>query len=140
MNIELANVLYYMYQSIWKILEEYPEKTVDIIKQGVEVIYIYIIFFIKYNNNHTNFNFFYKDCKRLMKTIGQQLMESIELDITRVLLRIHQEDFSGQLRRSMDPDDEESSSQYTKELARRIRYYHSQILSRLSCGTEPKNW
>ncbi|CAO3639916.1 unnamed protein product [Cunninghamella echinulata] len=116
MNIELANVLYYMYQSIWKILEEYTEKTVDIVKQGAE------------------------DCKRLMKSIGQQLVESIETDITKVLLRIHQEDFSGQLRRNMDPDDEESSSQYTKELARRVRYYHSQILSRLSCGTEPKLW
>lgn len=37
MNIELANLLYYMHQSIWKILEEYPEKTVDIVKQGAEV-------------------------------------------------------------------------------------------------------
>lgn len=37
MNIELANVLYNMYQSVWKILEEYSEKTVDIIKHGAEV-------------------------------------------------------------------------------------------------------
>lgn len=37
MNIDLANVLYNMYQSVWKILEEYSEKTVDIIKQGAEV-------------------------------------------------------------------------------------------------------
>lgn len=26
-----------MHQSIWKILEEYPEKTVDIVKKGVDV-------------------------------------------------------------------------------------------------------
>ncbi|KAI8097718.1 Golgi transport complex subunit 5-domain-containing protein [Halteromyces radiatus] len=115
MNIELANVLYYMDQSVWKILEEYSEKTVDIIKHGVE------------------------DCRRLMLSIGQKLVQEIEADITNVLLQIHQEDFSGQLRRPHDQDDE-SSSQYTKELAKHVRYYHTFILSRLSCGTEPKSW
>jgi hypothetical protein len=37
MNIEMANILYYMHQSIWKILEEYPEKIAEIMKEGVEV-------------------------------------------------------------------------------------------------------
>lgn len=37
MNIEIANILYYMHQSVWKILEEYPEKIVDIIKKGADV-------------------------------------------------------------------------------------------------------
>lgn len=40
MNIEIANILYYMHQSIWKILEEYPEKTVDIVKKGVDVSFL----------------------------------------------------------------------------------------------------
>ncbi|KAI8338590.1 Golgi transport complex subunit 5-domain-containing protein [Chlamydoabsidia padenii] len=116
MNIELANVLYNMYQSVWKILEEYSEKTVDTIKQGAE------------------------DCRRLMLSVGQTLVDAIMADITRVLLQIHQEDFSGQSRRSFTHDDEESTSQYTKELAKHVRYYHTQVLSRLSCGTEPKSW
>lgn len=37
MNIEIANILYYMHQSVWKILEEYPEKIVDIVKTGADV-------------------------------------------------------------------------------------------------------
>jgi hypothetical protein len=37
MNIEIANILYYMHQSVWKILEEYPEKIVDIVKKGADV-------------------------------------------------------------------------------------------------------
>jgi hypothetical protein len=37
MNIEIANILYYMHQSVWKILEEYPEKVVDIVKKGADV-------------------------------------------------------------------------------------------------------
>lgn len=45
MNIEIANILYYMHQSIWKILEEYPEKTVDIVKKGVDVS---VYFSVKY--------------------------------------------------------------------------------------------
>ncbi|ORZ19511.1 Golgi transport complex subunit 5-domain-containing protein [Absidia repens] len=117
MNIELANVLYHMYQSVWKILEEYSEKTVDIIKQGAE------------------------DCRQLMLSIGQKLVGAMQSDTTRVLLKIHQEDFSGQMRRNYThDDDDESSSQYTKELAKHVRYYHTYILSRLSCGTEPKSW
>ncbi|KAG0185544.1 hypothetical protein DFQ28_009182 [Apophysomyces sp. BC1034] len=110
MNIELANLLYYMHQSVWKILEEYPEKTVDI------------------------------DCRRLMLTVGENLVKSIRADTERVLLRIHQEDFSGKVTRSFDPENDGSTSAYTKELAKHVRYYHTHILSRLSCGTEPRAW
>ncbi|KAL0089842.1 Golgi transport complex subunit 5-domain-containing protein [Phycomyces blakesleeanus] len=117
LSIELANILYFMHQSTWKVLDEYPEKTIDVVKQGAE------------------------DCRRLMINIGHNLVEAIKADADRVLLRMHQEDFSGQLRRSFDPEDNGSStSGYMKELARHVRYYHSTILSRLSCGTEPKGW
>ncbi|KAI7888110.1 Golgi transport complex subunit 5-domain-containing protein [Mucor mucedo] len=114
MNIEIANILYYMHQSIWKILEEYPEKTVDIVKKGVD------------------------DCHALMMRIGQHLVESIEKDVTSVLLKIHSEDFSGKIRRNFDPEDDSSS--YMKELAKHVRYYHTTILQNLSCGAEPKSW
>ncbi|KAG2203028.1 hypothetical protein INT47_013244 [Mucor saturninus] len=114
MNIEIANILYYMHQSIWKILEEYPEKTVDIVKKGVD------------------------DCHAVMMRIGQHLVESIEKDVTSVLLKIHSEDFSGKVRRNFDPEDDSSS--YMKELAKHVRYYHTTILQNLSCGAEPKSW
>lgn len=37
MNIEVTNLLYYIHQSMWKVLEEYPDKIIEIMKQGVEV-------------------------------------------------------------------------------------------------------
>lgn len=114
MNIEIANILYYMHQSVWKILEEYPEKIVDIVKKGAD------------------------DCQVLMMKIGNKLIESIKKDVEGVLLKIHQEDFSGKIRRNFDPEADKSS--YMKELQRHVRYYHTTILQNFSCGAEPKTW
>ncbi|KAI8376615.1 Golgi transport complex subunit 5-domain-containing protein [Choanephora cucurbitarum] len=114
MNIEIANILYFMHQSVWKVLEEYPEKTVDIVKKGAD------------------------DCHALMMKIGTRLVSAIKKDVDAVLLKIHQEDFSGQIRKNFDPEDDKSS--YMKELAKHVRYYHTTILQNLSCGAEPKSW
>ncbi|KAI8362658.1 Golgi transport complex subunit 5-domain-containing protein [Blakeslea trispora] len=114
MNIEIANILYFMHQSVWKILEEYPEKTVDIVKKGAD------------------------DCHALMMKIGNRLVNAIKKDVSTVLFKIHQEDFSGQIRKNFDPEDDKSS--YMKELAKHVRYYHTTILQNLSCGAEPKSW
>ncbi|CAO3693108.1 unnamed protein product [Rhizopus stolonifer] len=113
-NIETANILYYMHQSLWKILEEYPEKITEIMKQEVE------------------------GCHILMQKIGTNLVELIKKDSEQVLLKMHQESFSGQLRRNFEPNDEKSN--YMKELANHVRYYHAQILQHFSCGAEPKIW
>ncbi|GAN05361.1 conserved oligomeric Golgi complex subunit 5-like [Mucor ambiguus] len=114
MNIEIANILYYMHQSIWKILEEYPEKIVDIVKKGAD------------------------DCQVLMMKIGNKLVDAIKKDAEAVLLKIHSEDFSGKIRRNFDPEGDKSS--YMKELQRHVRYYHTTILQNFSCGAEPKTW
>ncbi|KAG2213786.1 hypothetical protein INT46_005241 [Mucor plumbeus] len=100
--------------SVWKILEEYPEKIVDIVKKGAD------------------------DCQVLMMKIGNKLIESIKKDVEGVLLKIHQEDFSGKIRRNFDPEADKSS--YMKELQRHVRYYHTTILQNFSCGAEPKTW
>lgn len=73
----------------------------------------------------------------MMKT-GNRLVDAIKKDSENVLLKIHQEDFSGKIRRNFDPED--SSSGYMKELARHVRYYHTTILQNFSCGAEPKTW
>ncbi|KAG1447597.1 hypothetical protein G6F46_005534 [Rhizopus delemar] len=100
--------------SIWKILEEYPEKIAEIMKEGVE------------------------GCHVLMQKIGTRLVDLIKKDSEQVLLNMHQESFSGQLRRNFEPNDEKSN--YMKELANHVRYYHTHILQHLSCGAEPKAW
>ncbi|CEP16124.1 hypothetical protein [Parasitella parasitica] len=114
MNIEIANILYYMHQSVWKILEEYPEKVVDIVKKGAD------------------------DCQALMMRIGDRLVESVKKDAESVLLNIHKEDFSGKMRRSVDPEADKSS--YMKELQKHVRYFHTTIFQNFSCGAEPKTW
>ncbi|KAI8980400.1 Golgi transport complex subunit 5-domain-containing protein [Pilobolus umbonatus] len=115
MNIEAANMLYYMHQSIWKILDEYPEKIVDIIRKGAN------------------------DLQSLMMKIGSRMVNSIKNDAEKVLMKIHKEDFYGQIRRNFDMDDSGSSG-YMKELAAHVRYYHTKILQNFSCGAEPKTW
>ncbi|KAI8647395.1 Golgi transport complex subunit 5-domain-containing protein [Parasitella parasitica] len=114
MNIEIANILYYMHQSVWKILEEYSDKVVDVVKKGVD------------------------DCQTLMTKIGDRLVKSIKKDAESVLLKIHQEDFSGKLKRNFDPEADKSN--YIKELQRHVRYFHTTILQNFSCGAEPKTW
>ncbi|KAI9250271.1 Golgi transport complex subunit 5-domain-containing protein [Sporodiniella umbellata] len=113
-NIETADVLYYIHQSMWKVLEEYSEKITDIVIGEVQ------------------------NCHTLMQKIGTNLVNLIKKDSEQVLLKMHQESFSGQLRRSFEPNDEKSN--YMKELANRVRYYHTQILQHFSCGEEPKIW
>ncbi|KAI7869385.1 Golgi transport complex subunit 5-domain-containing protein [Spinellus fusiger] len=100
--------------SVWRILDEFPEKTVDIVKQGAE------------------------ECRGLMVTIGQHLVKAIKVDVERVLVRMHQEDFSGQLRHSFDLEQDTSAGSYIMEFSKHVRYYHGVILSKLSCGAEPK--
>ncbi|KAI9486654.1 MAG: Golgi transport complex subunit 5-domain-containing protein [Benjaminiella poitrasii] len=114
-NIEMSNILYYMHQSVWKILEEYPEKIVDIVKKGAD------------------------DCHVLMMNIGNKLVELIKKDAENMLMKIHQEDFSGKVRKN-NFEPEEDSSSYMKELAKHVRYYHVNILHNFSCGVEPKSW
>ncbi|KAG1042930.1 hypothetical protein G6F43_011776 [Rhizopus delemar] len=95
-------------------IKEYPEKIAEIIKEGVE------------------------GCHVLMQKIGTRLVDLIKKDSEQVLLNMHQESFSGQLRRNFEPNDEKSN--YMKELANHVRYYHTHILQHLSCGAEPKAW
>jgi hypothetical protein len=37
MNFSIVNGLYFMYQSMWKAIEEFPDAIIDIMKDGVEV-------------------------------------------------------------------------------------------------------
>lgn len=73
-----------------------------------------------------------------MQKIGTRLVDLIKKDSEQVLLNMHQESFSGQLRRNFELNDEKSN--YMKELANHVRYYHTHILQHLSCGAEPKAW
>ena len=73
-----------------------------------------------------------------MMDIGDRLVGAIKKDALGVLMKIHNEDFSGKIRRNFDP--EADSSGYVKELAKHVRYYHNAILQNFSCGAEPKTW
>ncbi|KAI8970068.1 Golgi transport complex subunit 5-domain-containing protein [Mycotypha africana] len=110
MHLEIVNSLYYMHQSIWKILEEYPDKIISIMKPGAD------------------------NCHDLMMKIGNKLIELIKKDSTSIIMKIHQENFA-KLSGTSD-----SSSNYIKELTKHVRYYHSTIIQNFSCGAQPKVW
>ncbi|RUS22634.1 hypothetical protein BC938DRAFT_475222 [Jimgerdemannia flammicorona] len=83
MNFELINNLYATYQSIWKVLEEFPEFVVEIMRDGVE------------------------GTRKLMLLIAEPLTDHIITELEAVVLKIHREDFSRThvhlLLRQLDP-------------------------------------
>lgn len=74
-----------------------------------------------------------------MMKIGNRLVEGIKKDAENVLMKIHQTDFSGKLKKNFEPESGDPNS-YVRELAIHVRYYHTTILQNLSCGAEPKSW
>ncbi|RUS18936.1 Golgi transport complex subunit 5-domain-containing protein [Endogone sp. FLAS-F59071] len=115
MNVELINNLYAVYQSVWKVLEEFPDFVVDIVRDGVEATH------------------------RLMLSIGEPLVDHIIAELEAVVLKIHREDFSRQTSRNyINTQQDGSSSVYMTELSIRLRYIQTELLTRLSCGEQTK--
>ncbi|KAG2171368.1 hypothetical protein INT43_009029 [Umbelopsis isabellina] len=116
MNFSIVNGLYFMYQSMWKAIEEFPDAIIDVMKDGVEGF------------------------RRLMLSIVQQLIEAVKKDLDSVLLGMEKDDFSGSSQRAYDPTDENSGSAYIAELLDRLRFIQLEMFGRFSCGTEPRSW
>ncbi|PKC76084.1 hypothetical protein RhiirA1_371869 [Rhizophagus irregularis] len=117
-NLELVTTLYQLHQSVWKILEEYPDAVTEIIFDAVE---------------HT---------RKVMLNIVDPLIQHIKKELENTLLKIHREDFSRQSSKSfiLGQQSEGQCSTYMIELSNRIKHIQNQYLSRISCGLESKEW
>lgn len=71
--------------------------------------------------------------------IGARLVDAIKKDAENVLMKIHQTDFSGKMKKSFEPESGDPNG-YMNELTTHVKYYHATILQNLSCGAEPKSW
>ncbi|RIA93049.1 Golgi transport complex subunit 5-domain-containing protein [Glomus cerebriforme] len=117
-NLEIITTLYQLHQSVWKILEEYPDAITEIMFDAVE---------------HT---------RKVMLNIVDPMMQHIKKELENTLIKIHREDFSRQISKSFihGQQSEGQYSTYMIELSNRIKHIQNQYLSRISCGLESKEW
>ncbi|CAG8537647.1 4025_t:CDS:10 [Acaulospora morrowiae] len=117
-NFELINALYSLHQSVWKVLEEYPDDITEVVFDAIE---------------HT---------RKVMISIVDPLFQHIKKELELIILKIHREDFSRQLAKNLTlPQQAEAQcSAYMIELSDRMNYIQKELLSRISCGLNGKEW
>ncbi|CAG8524966.1 9401_t:CDS:10 [Funneliformis mosseae] len=116
-NFELVTTLYQLHQSVWKVLEEYPDGVTEIIFDAV---------------GHT---------REVMLDIIDPLIQHIKKELENTLLKIHREDFSRQQVSKgfmLGQQSEGQCSAYMIELSNKVKHIQSQYFSRISCGLESK--
>ncbi|CAG8508079.1 745_t:CDS:10 [Ambispora leptoticha] len=117
-NFELVNAIYFLYQSLWKMLEDYPD-VIEIISESIERL------------------------KKVMFNIMAPLIDHIKKDLETTILKICKEDFSSRNQTSkpfLHPQAEAQCSPYMTEFTNRLRYHQKEFLSRFSFGQEGKEW
>ncbi|CAI2175417.1 9296_t:CDS:10 [Funneliformis geosporum] len=117
-NFEIVTTLYQLHQSVWKVLEEYPDGVTEIIFDAI---------------GHT---------REVMLDIIDPLIQHIKKELENTLLKIYREDFSRQVSKSfmLGQQSEGQCSAYMIELSNKVKHIQSQYFSRISCGLESKEW
>ncbi|KAI9099496.1 Golgi transport complex subunit 5-domain-containing protein [Phlyctochytrium arcticum] len=113
--IESINTFWWMQESLWHLLDEFSEATTD-------------------DSLHESA----QDVTRALANIVQQVFRQITRELESVLKKIHREDYNARVD-SRAPQDS-STSPYVVEFASRIRWLHRELLSRLQCGEESREW
>ncbi|CAG8434805.1 11763_t:CDS:10 [Ambispora gerdemannii] len=116
-NFELVSAIYFLYQSLWKMLEDYPD-VFEIISESIERL------------------------KKVMFNIMTPLIDNIKKDLETTMLKISKEDFSRNQKSKpfLHPQAEAQCSPYMTEFTNRLRYHQKEFLSRFSFGQEGKEW
>ncbi|CAG8707808.1 410_t:CDS:10, partial [Acaulospora colombiana] len=117
-NFELINTLYNLHQSVWKVLEEYPDDITEIVFDAIE---------------HT---------RKVMLGIVDPLFTHIKKELELIIIKIHKEDFSRQpVKTLVFPQQTEAQcSGYMIELSDRMNYIQKELMSKISCGLNGKEW
>ncbi|KAL1918332.1 uncharacterized protein VTP21DRAFT_2992 [Calcarisporiella thermophila] len=118
-NFTLVRNLYFLQQSIWNTVEEYPEFVKQIVSEAAE------------------------NARRLVSAIPEPLLAQIRRDLEGIVVKIHREDFSRQQQLSksfLRAGSEPQCSAYMTELISRLKHVQNELLSRLSTGEETRTW
>ncbi|KAJ3005924.1 Conserved oligomeric Golgi complex subunit, partial [Thoreauomyces humboldtii] len=115
--IEALNCLWFMQEGAWKLIHEFENFSPD--ESLSETV-------------------------NLLSTALQDLVEPFFAQITRdlesTIVKIGREDFAGRLSSPNRGASESSTSQYVVEFAGKIRWLHRELLSKLHCGEESREW
>ncbi|KAJ3284748.1 Conserved oligomeric Golgi complex subunit [Borealophlyctis nickersoniae] len=122
LNLDIINCLWWLQESVWKVVEEYGESSaVDGIADALETL------------------------SKLLQGIVEPLLSEITREFERTILKIHKEELLSAP--AVPPRGSPSraaasspTSQYVVELAGKIRWTQNELLARMQCGDESKEW
>ncbi|KAJ3326392.1 Conserved oligomeric Golgi complex subunit [Blyttiomyces sp. JEL0837] len=128
LNIEIVNCLYALADGVGNIAEEYNDNVV----------------FTFLDDSAEGLN-------KLIITIVEPLMAHITRDLENTILKMHKEEFSRSptppqaktppmKNTPLSPGSESNISSYVLEVGAKLRWVHREIISRLQCGDETKEW
>ncbi|KAI8813141.1 Golgi transport complex subunit 5-domain-containing protein [Cladochytrium replicatum] len=116
-NLELINCSWFFQDGLWKIISDCPDgPVVDTLTDALKLV-----------------------CK-LVQSVAEPLMWSLTKELELIIVKIHKEDYGRGAKGSPTKAAEPASSQYMIELSHRLRWMQRELLSRLHCGDDSKQW
>ncbi|TPX61391.1 hypothetical protein SpCBS45565_g07276 [Spizellomyces sp. 'palustris'] len=115
--IEIINSLWWMQQSLLRLLEEFDKGASDDPLSDAA-----------------------QGLSKTLQNIVERSFKQITREMENVLMKMHREDFASRHASPSRGPVESSTSQYVVEFATRIRWLHRELLSKLQCGKESREW
>ncbi|KAI8823667.1 Golgi transport complex subunit 5-domain-containing protein [Fimicolochytrium jonesii] len=115
--IESINCLWYMQDGVYKVLTEFSGSGLD-----------------------DTFNEILKGISRALQGMVEPLFSQITREFESSILKIHKEDLASRFASPTRGQSESSTSQYVGEFASKVRWVHRELLSKLQCGDESREW
>ncbi|KAJ3067856.1 Conserved oligomeric Golgi complex subunit [Podochytrium sp. JEL0797] len=114
LNVGIINCLWALAEGAWKIMDEFEETEVaGVLTDSVETV------------------------QKLIQSVAEQLIAGITRDMELTIVKIHREDFN---RSSRAAQADQSLSQYVIDVGAKLRWTQREIMNRLQCGEDTKEW
>ncbi|KAJ3110915.1 Conserved oligomeric Golgi complex subunit, partial [Physocladia obscura] len=121
-NIDVINSLWALADGIWNIVEDF-ESHQDELEDGFA--------------SGGLLNESIDAVQKLVQSVAESLIAGITRDVELTMVKIHKEDFN---RSSKVAANDQSLSQYVIEVGSKLRWVQREIMSRLYCGDDTKEW
>ncbi|KAI8842668.1 Golgi transport complex subunit 5-domain-containing protein [Chytriomyces cf. hyalinus JEL632] len=122
LNIEIINCLWTLAEGVWKIVDEFEDDhVVVLLNDSVEAV------------------------QKLIQSVAESLIAGITRDLELAIVKMHKEDFNNRLVSKGSASAgangaDQSLSQYVVELGSKLRWVQREIMARLNCGEDVKEW
>ncbi|KAI8912894.1 hypothetical protein BC831DRAFT_554770 [Entophlyctis helioformis] len=121
LNIDIVNALWYLQDSVWRLLEDYEETAAD--GPMTEAM---------------------NSISKLIQGIVEPMLTNFANDIESTIVKMHKEDYavrqSTSALRNTPARQPDSTSAYVAELLAKLRWIVREIFARLQCGDDLREW